>query len=350
MLRLAVPVPREAAGGKQQTLAALWVRSEVGETNTGIGGGEDDDDDSRVAVLMHLPPWLASESALRALFEEVFAPQQQSQHKQKKQKKQSGSVVERVILADGADLRHALGGPSMSAPGLGAGAARVTERFRGHSIGHIVFRDAETRRRVLAGGNSDAAGSAAAAVEPASGNKRDKRKRKQRDAAAAAAEPQVVEISVSQEVADRVYSAAPVPMEEYGVPAWLAEYRSSRLPTEDLMVQVEAFMDSFDARQEQAKVDLERRANKPDADGFIEVLSRGGKRSGTTEASVKAATLSVDELTEMRDRRQQRVAASFYKFQNAREKRDKLAGLRKRFEEDKEKINRMRSQRKFRPY
>jgi len=63
--------------------------------------------------------------------------------------------------------------------------------------------------------------------------------------------------------------------------------------------------------------------------------------TATTAASAKRAAAAKKKKNELLD---------FYRFQMRQSKREDIAELRRKFEEDKAKIEKMKALRKFRPY
>ena len=87
-----------------------------------------------------------------------------------------------------------------------------------------------------------------------------------------------------------------------------------------------------------------RKFEEMDDDGFIMAKPRKKrKRQGTTPVHAKGVKRS-------RSSTKNKELKNFYRFQMREEKRSKLAELRKKFEEDKEKIAQMKAARKFKPF
>ena len=89
--------------------------------------------------------------------------------------------------------------------------------------------------------------------------------------------------------------------------------------------------------------------NVPDADGFITVTRAWGRRNINTDGegvSVSAVKASLVKDLKPKDH----GLVDFYRFQMRESKRNQLAELRRKFEEDKQKIEELKKKRKFRPY
>lgn len=124
-------------------------------------------------------------------------------------------------------------------------------------------------------------------------------------------------------------------------------------------------MERFETEEAQRLADEEARHNAMDADGFV-VVSR--KRTGRgTATDAQGATVGVasagaerhfaaDAAGEADDgdgaRRKKKKAKEmhdFYHFQQHEKKREGLLKLREQFEADRERIAKMRAERKFKP-
>ncbi|KAJ2799798.1 hypothetical protein H4S07_005341 [Coemansia furcata] len=109
-------------------------------------------------------------------------------------------------------------------------------------------------------------------------------------------------------------------------------------------------MARFEEAQYERERMLEQQQNVADADGFITVVrrARGGKN---TDGTASVTAMSTDEAREAgATRKEPTTYSNLYRFQARERKRDQLVDLRRKFEEDKEKIARMRQTRQFRPY
>ncbi|KAJ2234693.1 hypothetical protein H4R99_004014 [Coemansia sp. RSA 1722] len=139
------------------------------------------------------------------------------------------------------------------------------------------------------------------------------------------------------------------PLEYRGLTRYLFEHRAARPPAELLKADVDGYMAKFQEAQFERDRMLAQKQNVPDEDGFITVVRRGrNTRNSDGKNAVVAAT--VEEAREAAVKKKEVLFGNMYRFQVRERKRDQLAELRKKFEEDKEKIARMRQARQFRPY
>ncbi|KAJ1647312.1 hypothetical protein J3B02_004335 [Coemansia erecta] len=139
------------------------------------------------------------------------------------------------------------------------------------------------------------------------------------------------------------------PLQYRGLTRYLFEYRAARPPADLLKTDVDSYMAKFQEAQYERDRMLAQQQNVPDEDGFITVVRRGrNTRNSDGKNAVVAAT--AEEAREAAAKKKDIVFGNMYRFQVRERKRDQLAELRKKFEEDKEKIARMRQARQFRPY
>jgi hypothetical protein len=127
---------------------------------------------------------------------------------------------------------------------------------------------------------------------------------------------------------------------------WLSHYHSSHPLVSSLQLQVDKFMEGFDARSAQEKADA-RKGVHTDADGWTMV-------KGTTRGK-KRQMMAVEEESQRAQERAAKKAKGnqvlhFYKHQEREEKKERLIQLREKFEQDKLKIAKMKQDRKFKPY
>lgn len=118
-----------------------------------------------------------------------------------------------------------------------------------------------------------------------------------------------------------------------GYPLFCAEYNQSFPDIKKLQAEINEFMANFDEQktEEQMKAD----------DGW----QVAGKK--------KFVRLTEAEQNEMKKKvakkRKRDQQLNFYSFQIRESKKNKIVEMRKKFEEDKQKINRMKQERKFKP-
>ncbi|XP_053114482.1 ribosomal RNA-processing protein 7 homolog A isoform X1 [Hemicordylus capensis] len=130
-----------------------------------------------------------------------------------------------------------------------------------------------------------------------------------------------------------------------GVHKWIARYAASLVDPVELKTEVDTFMQGYDQKVAEEEAKAEEEDGVPDEEGWVRV-TRKGRRPGLPRT--EAANLRA--LEREKRKRARKELLNFYAWQHRETKREHIAQLRKKFEEDKQKIALMRAQRKFRPY
>lgn len=141
-----------------------------------------------------------------------------------------------------------------------------------------------------------------------------------------------------------VFSTQKCPI-SVGIKKWAEEYRSALVNPTDLQKDVDAFMQLHDKKLEKEDAAAEADAGVPDEEGWIKVTHKGRK-----PGLRRTETVSNRIMERERRKRERKELLNFYTWQQRESKREHIAQLRRRFEEDKQKIALMKAQRKFRPY
>ncbi|XP_061702504.1 ribosomal RNA-processing protein 7 homolog A isoform X2 [Syngnathoides biaculeatus] len=133
-----------------------------------------------------------------------------------------------------------------------------------------------------------------------------------------------------------------------GVQKWIQQYKDSFIQPEKLQNVVDNFMKDFDTMKEKEEERLKQEAEqqKEDEEGWVKV-SRGQKGSKARPHSEAANQKTLRK--EMRKRKRKELV-NFYSWQHKNTQKEHIAELRKKFQEDKQRIALLRAQRKFRPY
>nr|XP_033785886.1 ribosomal RNA-processing protein 7 homolog A [Geotrypetes seraphini] len=130
-----------------------------------------------------------------------------------------------------------------------------------------------------------------------------------------------------------------------GIKKWISDYATTLVNPGELQMEVDAFMQNHDKRIAEEEKKAEEEEGVPDEEGWVKV-TRKGRRPGIPRT--EAANLRT--LEREKKKRARKELLNFYAWQHRESKREHIAQLRKKFEEDKQKIALMRAQRKFRPY
>ncbi|XP_053325071.1 ribosomal RNA-processing protein 7 homolog A [Spea bombifrons] len=130
-----------------------------------------------------------------------------------------------------------------------------------------------------------------------------------------------------------------------GVHKWIEVYETSLVDAAALQTHIDDFMKEYDEKVAEEEEKAKEEEGVPDEEGWVKV-TRKGRRPGL--ARTEAVNIRMTEKE--KKKRKQKELLNFYAWQHRDSKREHLAELRKKFEEDKQKIALMRAQRKFRPY
>lgn len=133
-----------------------------------------------------------------------------------------------------------------------------------------------------------------------------------------------------------------------GLKKWIHEYTQSIVKPDVLQEAVDQFMNQYDKTKEEEAERLQKEAEQEqeDEEGWVKV-TKGGK-------GVKArphSEVANQKMLQKEDKKKRRKELlNFYSWQRRDTQREHIAQLRKKFEEDKQRIALLRAQRKFRPY
>jgi len=130
-----------------------------------------------------------------------------------------------------------------------------------------------------------------------------------------------------------------------GLEKYKADYLKLRPNYDVLQTQVDMFMAAFDERTESEKAALRAKVAQKDEDGFQYVTYKLGKKKRGLD-SVKDSTRRYNK----RMAEKQNTVFSFYKYQEQEKQMEKLAALRKKFDEDKQRMAEIKNSRKFKPF
>ncbi|KAJ3176711.1 Ribosomal RNA-processing protein 7 A [Geranomyces variabilis] len=134
-----------------------------------------------------------------------------------------------------------------------------------------------------------------------------------------------------------------------GLAKYLAAHYAARPTLATLAAETNATLAAFEDAERAARAAVESARNVPDADGFVTVVRGRGRKGMNCDgqgASVTAAR--AEDLTKLKPKKKELV--DFYRFQLRENKRNQLADLRRKFEDDKQKIAALRANRRFNPY
>ncbi|XP_023685704.2 ribosomal RNA-processing protein 7 homolog A [Paramormyrops kingsleyae] len=134
-----------------------------------------------------------------------------------------------------------------------------------------------------------------------------------------------------------------------GLKKWIDQYRQSVAYPDKLQEAVDTYMQEYDRRKEEESQQLKKEGDgdeEEDDEGWVKVTrgTKGSKARPHTETANRRTLQKEDK------KRKRKELINFYAWQHRQTQREHIAELRKKFEEDKQRIALMRAQRKFRPY
>lgn len=139
---------------------------------------------------------------------------------------------------------------------------------------------------------------------------------------------------------------------EEDVQSLVRRFRAKLPQAKLLQEEVDDYMARFEAAEEEAERKRKEAASKPDADGFVTVAygkkrRRGGDADGSDGMN---GGRKRGRAGSQKKKKKERELKNFYAHQMREAKREQLARLRTRFEEDKARIEKMKAARKFKPF
>lgn len=133
-----------------------------------------------------------------------------------------------------------------------------------------------------------------------------------------------------------------------GVQKWIQKYTASFIQADKLQELVDSFMVDYDKQKEMEaeKQKEEAEQQQEDEEGWTKVTKgpKGVKARPHSEAANRRT------LQREIKKKKRKELLNFYSWQHKNTQKEHIAELRKKFEEDKQKIALLRAQRKFRPY
>ncbi|XP_026201937.1 ribosomal RNA-processing protein 7 homolog A [Anabas testudineus] len=133
-----------------------------------------------------------------------------------------------------------------------------------------------------------------------------------------------------------------------GVEKWIQQYTESFVQPEKLQKLVDYFMEDYDKQKEEEAERQKKEAEQQqeDEEGWVTV-SRGQKGTKARPHSEAANRRTLQKELKKKKRKE---LMNFYTWQHKNTQKEHIAELRKKFEEDKQRIALLRAQRKFKPY
>ncbi|OMH82985.1 Ribosomal RNA-processing protein-like protein [Zancudomyces culisetae] len=153
-------------------------------------------------------------------------------------------------------------------------------------------------------------------------------------------------------------------VEEYrGIQRYKFEYQKIRPELDTVQKEVDLFMQKFEAAEYEREKAISAQRNVPDEDGFVTVSYSNKNRKGAFDsmgganADISMVTGSSMTVTgnkalseKLAAKKKKMEHATFYRWQQRENKKQEINDLRKKFEDDKAKIEQLKAKRRFKPY
>lgn len=129
-----------------------------------------------------------------------------------------------------------------------------------------------------------------------------------------------------------------------GIAKWRTEYEKKWVDEKALEAEVNEYMAAFEAREQEAKADAKKL--EIDEDGWVTV-KRGKAGGGGFEQKESTLKALEEKIAKGKEKKE---LPNFYTFQIRQSKHKHIVSLRKRFAEDKLKIEALKKARRFKPF
>ncbi|CAG7835295.1 unnamed protein product [Allacma fusca] len=130
-----------------------------------------------------------------------------------------------------------------------------------------------------------------------------------------------------------------------GLGEWAKAYNSRIVSEPRLEENIKEYMQNFEKGEILRRAEERMKEGEPDEDGWINVTRRGkGKRSGAIR------TEKMEERLKAKKKRWEKKLVNFTPTQIKESRVKQLEDLKKKFEEDKQRVSVLRQQRKFKPF
>lgn len=130
-----------------------------------------------------------------------------------------------------------------------------------------------------------------------------------------------------------------------GLAKWRRDYNASLVDKEELRREVNEFMTRYDEEEKKRQEEVDRQTSAVGEDGW-ETVTRKGRNPGIA----RKESVNKHILSKERNKRSKKQLLNFYQFQIRESKMNHLESLRKKFEEDKQKIDVLKQSRRFKPF
>lgn len=142
--------------------------------------------------------------------------------------------------------------------------------------------------------------------------------------------------------------------EPRGLSHYMAKYDNERPPLDAVKAHADSFMDRFEFDLSKSKQEAKYRKGEAivDEDGFT-LVTRGGAYGQTLGGGVGVASkkfMLTGQSGSRKKKDKKKEKDVFYAFQKAEKQRKAILDLKKNFEADKERVEKLKESRRFKPY
>jgi len=146
----------------------------------------------------------------------------------------------------------------------------------------------------------------------------------------------------------------PTTEEPTGLAHYLALYGSLRPPLDVVQEHADTYIEAYEYELAKARQKSQYRKGEAivDEDGFT-LVTRGGAYGQTLGGGIAVASKKFQQTGQTRTRnnkKEKKGKEGFYAFQKAEKQRKELLDLKRRWEEDKAKVEKLKASRRFNPY
>jgi ribosomal RNA-processing protein 7 len=126
-----------------------------------------------------------------------------------------------------------------------------------------------------------------------------------------------------------------------GIEKWVQDYQNRLPDPEEMQDEIEAYMNRFDEETEMSK---NKSTDADDDEGWVTVTKDSHNRF-----TQKEATINKLEERIAKDKKNKQLQ-DFYTFQIRESKRNEVISLRKKYEQDRRKMDQIKKMRRFKPF
>lgn len=138
------------------------------------------------------------------------------------------------------------------------------------------------------------------------------------------------------------------PAGPFGLKAWVAQHKGVyNRGSQQLSQELDAWLERHERTEQRRK---EEQAASLEAEGWTVVQRHKGRKKNVGAGGVRVAGVAQAAAQAAAANKQPQQLDSFYRFQKKDKMRNELLELRQKFEEDRQRIQQLKAERRFKPY